>query len=742
MPLTLEQRLADFPTADLDLQAPVHLRWNEHAVPYIEAEHDVDAAYALGLCHAHLRLAQLHLMKRIAQGRVAEMFGPPAVNLDHALRLLDLPGVATRCAATLAADTRAWVEPFVRGLNDYQQRLRRRPPEFRWLALKPEPWTLVDVLTLGRLAGADVNWSSYLGLLRTRAHPGFASLWQRLCAVGGAALAGRAGQAMTQLVRGGSNSVVIAASRSASGAPLMANDPHLGQQLPNFWVLAGVRSPTYHMVGLMPTGLPFVGVGVGPHFAWGGTNMRAASSDLVDVSQLPHAEVHTTYTDIRVRGMGTRRRRIRRTVQGPILNDARVLRVAGGDVALRWVGARTSDEIGAFLGAARARTVEQFRSAFADFGVCAQNILFASRDGHIGHVYAAHLPCRSALPQTSPILSPLQADEAWQQRWDALSLPLTVDPAAGFRVSANDRPQFDRAPLGFFFSEGDRAARLAELAAGERLSLADLIALQNDTRVPGAARLAASLALRLERADADAEVVAALRDWDGDYAADAGTPVLFESLLHALASGLRPQRALHRAVDLDDEWGRHTRLLIDDLDALPSASLNPLLRRAAQRALAARRRYPRWGDMHRLRVGHLLSLIPMFGRGLVVAEWGAGGTRESPMKNSHGLVAGRHRVQYGAQARHVSDLADPDANHFVLLGGNDGWIGSDNYADQLGRWRNRTYVHMPLRAAGVESAFSRLTLLRPVAAATSDAPHKSQRAPVAMPSATQPQTSG
>lgn len=710
---TLELRLADFPTTNLDVERPVHIRWNQQAVPYITADRDADAAYALGLTHAHLRLAQLHIMKRIAQGRVAEMLGPLAVNLDHALRLLDLPGVAARCAITLADDTRAWVEPFVRGLNDYQQRLRRRPPEFRWLALQAEPWTITDVLTLGRLAGADVNWSSYLGLLRSRAHPDFQSLWQRLRVAGGTALAGWSGQVAAQLVRGGSNSVVIAASRSASGAPLMANDPHLGQQLPNFWVLAGVQSPSYHMVGLMPAGLPFVGVGVGPHFAWGGTNMRAASSDLVDVSQLPDVEVQTTYTEIRVRGMGSRTRRVRRTAQGPILNDARLLRVRGGAVALRWAGAQTSDEIGAFLRAARAASVDEFRSAFLDFSVCAQNILFASRDGHIGHVYAAHLPRRPDLPQASPILRPQEADQAWRERWDALSLPLTLDPPQGFRVSANDRPQFDQAPLGFFFSEGDRAARLAQLAGRQRMTLADLIDLQNDTRVPGAATLAAALAQRLEAADAAPDVISALRAWDGDYAAEASTPVVFEALLHALASGLRPLHALHRPVELDDEWGRHTRLLVNDLDRLPSATLGPLLRKAALRARAAQRRHPSWGHMHRLRVGHLLSLAPLLGRGLVTAEWGAGGSRESPMKNSHGLVAGRHRVQYGAQARHLSDLSDLDANYFVLLGGNDGWVGSQQYADQIDLWRNRRYVCMPLRGASIESAFPLLTLLRP-----------------------------
>ena len=360
--------------------------------------------------------------------------------------------------------------------------------------------------------------------------------------------------------------------------------------------------------------------------------------------------------------------------------------------------------------------------------MCAQNILFATRDGHIGHVYAARLPRRGALPEDSPILSPAQAEADWAQHWHSGSLPLTLDPDCGYRVSANDRPQFADAPLGFFFSEGDRAARLAALAARENLSLEDLAALQVDTHVPGAARLAQALAQRLETVGADPRMARQLRDWDGDYAARASGPVAFELLLHELANGLAPQRAAQAGLGLDDEWGRHTRLLLPDLDALPTAARQALLRKAAARALAAQSRYPSWGDMHRLRIGHLLSQVPMLGRTLQVADWPAGGSRESPMKNSHGLVGGRHAVQYGAQARHLSDLSDLDANHFVLLGGNDGWIGSEHYADQLALWREQRYVRMPLRPETVAKEFPFVLELRP-ATAEPAAPPASELAP-------------
>ncbi|MGQ0620251.1 MAG: penicillin acylase family protein [Panacagrimonas sp.] len=708
MPLTLQQRLAAFPTAGLAVSQPVCIRWNEHAVPYIEAETDVDAVYALGLVQVHLRAAQLQIMKRLAQGRVSEMLGPFAVELDHALRLLDLPGAAATAEQALPASTRAWLEPFVRGLNDYQSLAQPRPREFRWLGLKLEPWTLIDVLALSRLAGADVNWGGYLPLLKVRDKPGFAEFWRRLRIVGGTLSSSLLGRGLAHVARTGSNSLAIAATRSASGAPLMANDPHLSQSLPNFWLLAGLRCPSYQMVGLMPVGLPFVGVGAGAHCAWGGTNMRAASSDLVDVSGLADSEIDVRETLIKVRSLGTRRRRVRRTRFGPILNDARLLKVAGGPVALRWIGQDPSDEVGAFLAAARARNGDEFRAAFESFGVCAQNILFASRDGHIGHVYAAHLPRRSGWPEDTPILSMAQADSAWRDRWTASSLPLSLDPACGYRVSANDRPQFSDAPLGFFFSEGDRAARLAHLADRTQLTLDDLAALQRDTLTPGAAHLAKRLASLIEQAGAERSLVELLRAWDGDYAADAAAPVAFEVLIGGLAKRLRSSDA-----SMDDEWGRHTRLLLSDLDALQAPARTALLCAAAADAQKARRRFSTWGAMHRLRITHLMGLVPVLGRAWTVAEWGAGGSRETPMKNAHGLVRGKHRVEYGAQARHLSDLSDPDANHFVLLGGNDGWIDSAQYADQLPLWREGRYIRMPLSPEVVMREFAQTLTLEP-----------------------------
>jgi penicillin G amidase len=117
--------------------------------------------------------------------------------------------------------------------------------------------------------------------------------------------------------------------------------------------------------------------------------------------------------------------------------------------------------------------------------------------------------------------------------------------------------------------------------------------------------------------------------------------------------------------------------------------------------------------VHRLRAAHWLVNLPLLGRAFVLGDWPVGGSRETVMKTGHGLVTGRHEVSFGAMARQVSDLADPDANWFTLFGGQDGWLGSAAFADQLPLWRGRQGIRLPLRPATVAAEFPHVTVLRP-----------------------------
>ena len=179
----------------------------------------------------------------------------------------------------------------------------------------------------------------------------------------------------------------------------------------------------------------------------------------------------------------------------------------------------------------------------------------------------------------------------------------------------------------------------------------------------------------------------ALEIWDGNYDAQSPGANAFELLFFHLARELVP--AKYRSA-YDAAWG--TRALIwEDVMAAPARTRLPALRRAARKAARDFERGTMWGERHRLRLAHPFGLIPLIGRRYRFADLPAPGTSETLMKTAHGPANRRHGASYGSVARHISDLSDPDANYFALLGGQDGWFGSANFTDPGGVMATRRF---------------------------------------------------
>ena len=140
------------------------------------------------------------------------------------------------------------------------------------------------------------------------------------------------------------------------------------------------------------------------------------------------------------------------------------------------------------------------------------------------------------------------------------------------------------------------------------------------------------------------------------------------------------------------------RLLVDEVLRLHDAMLRPLALAAMDRAMALSRRHRAWGRVHRLRVRHYFGAAPLVGRRYRFGSHAAPGGNDTLNKTGHGPVRGVHEVSYGASARFLSDMADPDVSRVVLLGGQDGWLGSDTFHDQVPLWRRGETLSLPLRA--------------------------------------------
>ena len=720
-PRDVAERLQAFPTRGLPLEGRTTIYWSERQIPFIEAESDGDAAFALGLAHAHLRLGQMATARMLARGRVSEMIGPLGIDIDRGLRTLSYGRAAAEIERGMDEAALFWVRRFVDGVNRYQDSAAELPHDFRVLGLEPEPWTVADVLAIGRLGGTDVNWLVWADLLKLRARDDWPGLWARMVKRGRTSHAsfdgGARTAAMQRLLGGsaksGSNSVAVAGRRSATGGALMANDPHLGILIPNVWLIAGVKSPSYHAVGLMAPGLPIFAIGRNPHIAWGGTNMRAASSDLVDVGDLPDSEIAERRERVGVRWWFDSQATVRETGWGPIVTEVPLL--ADLDLpplALKWTGHGASDEIGAMLAVSRARDFAGFRAAFDRFAVPGQNMLYADAGGNIGQVMAVRLPARSGAP--GDIFVDREAhDAAWGEMRSGADLPFGLNPERGFLVSANNRPAETDVPVSFFFSPDDRVRRLTALIEHEpTVDVASLKALQRDVYMASSATLRDLFLARLDglgmtaAADArGAEAIARLRDWDGHYRRDSLGAVAFERFRAGFVTRFY-------ALLYGEEHGayfasmrRGTALVQEDIAAAGEDTLREALAAGLREAAGGLDGFAGWGDMHRLSLAHPLSRIPLIGGRYRFAEAGVGGSSETVMKTAHNTTGERHRVTYGSNARHVSDMSDPDANWFVLLGGQDGWFNSTTMLDQWELWRQGEYVRVPLTLAEIRKTF-------------------------------------
>jgi len=724
---TLDERLAMFPTADLPLQSDVRIYWNEHHVPFIEAESDDDLAFTLGLVHAHLRLGLMEIFRRASQGRLAEIGGPVATDIDHALRIVDFGKASPAILAAMPADSRRWLDRFVDGVNHYVANAERLPHEFAVLGLSREPWTAEDIVTAGRLASADVNWFVWFALLGQRTREDWPALWARLVEEGSESFpsyfASETGSraALVDILAGfsrsGSNSVAVSGARSESGSALLASDPHLGIFQPSLWVLAGYRSPSYHAVGLMGPGLPFIALGRNSHIAWGGTNLRAASSDLFDVSSLADDGFTTREERIKVRWWFDRTVEVRDTAFGPVLSDAEALDTGpGGPLAMRWMGHEPTDELTAMLRVNRARDWQGFRDALDGFAVSSQNMLYADVEGNVGHVMATRLPARDSAPPSDIVVQP-DDDAHWGRHVSTADLPATFNPPNGVIASANNRGAKADIPIGYFFSPDDRVVRMTRyLEERDSVGVDDLAALQQDTYQGSSVMLRDGLVGHLDRLgphltlDAGAAAAAdAMRRWDGHYRIDSTGALAFEVVLfHVVDAVVAPEQQRAYAAS-----GRPFSLLVDDLAAQGDESLGQALTQALGEASAVLEQGKEWGDLHRLRIAHPLGALPVLGRRYVFDDLPTAGSSQTVMKTAHAMTDEKHNTQFGSNARHISDMSDPDANWFTLLGGQDGWINSANFTDQFDLWPRGEYVKLPLRVETVARDFAYKTDLKP-----------------------------
>lgn len=714
-----ERRLEAFPTAGLNLRDDVEILWDAHSIPSIHADNHEDVPYAIGLVHAHLRLGQMELLRRVSQGRLSEVAGPFVNGIDAMIRTIDLDRAVPEMMTTLPEETRIWLERYVEGLNDYQRLSTRRSADFRSLGISTTPWTVEEVLIFGRLVSADINWGRWLALLPKRDLKGYEEFIARLEAFhdDGVPSFGPGEPTPLSLLsdvsKSGSNCFVLAGDRSESGSALLAADPHLGLPQPNSWCIVSYRSPEGAVSGLTIPLLPFVLIGRNETIAWGGTNMQNMASTLYSVEG---EELSERTEKIRTRLWFDKEAKIRESERGPVVTDAALFkRLDLGDAALVWNGHQVSDESSAFLRVAQASTFDEFREAFSTYGAGGQNFLYADSSGNIGQLLATRFhPAAGRIGLNLPA-DPEDPDLAWGSGIPSDELPAAFNPPEGHLVSANNTPIITDPPMLIQGNANDRLVRMQQVLDGmSAATLDDLAELQRDVFSAASLETVKSLLSVVSADDLTGtaqQVYNRLVAWDGYYTRESQGALGYQAWLREIIDSLYAERFDEELLSTLRSAPYVHDFVRQDIDegTFSSAQLAGALTRAAKKInlnLA-------WGNVHRYRAQHPLGMVPLLGRSYRVGDFASPGTLTTVAKAAHPATGQVHGVTFGANARYVTDLSDLDANQVVLLGGQDGFMGSEHFVDQIPLWFEPRMIPLPLSEQGQRGRAIHTTELSP-----------------------------
>ncbi|HSE74785.1 MAG TPA: penicillin acylase family protein, partial [Dongiaceae bacterium] len=485
--------------ADEGLSAPVTIGRDSAGVVTITARTDLDADFALGFVHAQDRLFQMELMRRLGSGRLSELFGTATLKTDKLMRMLGLAQQAAAQYKAASPDLRAALDAYAAGVNGFiKWHGFPLPPEFLLLRFRPEPWRAADSLLWGRLMAWQLSGNAGQEILDERlrrvADPDFLPLLLR-------EEGGQASLPAFSPTRSASNNWAIAGGLTASGSPILANDPHLGLTAPATWYMARLSTPEGTLVGATVPGLPFLVIGSNGHVAWGFTTTHSDTQDLFEehlsAGQPEHydtpsgpAALDVRREVIKVKNSPDATFDIRTTRHGPLISDLDPDRYLHRRFALAWTGFQPDDRSPeAFLRMNRAKNATAFRQALRDFDTPQQNVVFADTDGNIGFVAAGRVPVRKNIANESMFPAPGWIDDyGWTGTLSFADLPQIDNPPGGRIITANNDIRPSRYPhfLGHSFDAPYRRDRIqALLSELPQATLEDMERIQvDDLSVP------------------------------------------------------------------------------------------------------------------------------------------------------------------------------------------------------------------------------------------------------------------
>ena len=785
------------------LDGPVDVYRDEYGVPHIYASTEHDLFMVQGYVQAQERFWQMDFWRHQAVGRLSELLGSNTVEIDKYLQTLGWERVAQEEYALLDSASKAILGAFTDGINAYLDGRDGAELSYEYVYLnlinpdyQPAPWQPHETLAWGKAMAWDLRGNMDTEIDRAllladlspeeldllyppydfAAHPVIVTEPHitgeaRLPAAGeipaGAlpALARvGAGFDLVDTLRGaracpercegssiGSNSWAISGDLTATGLPLLANDPHLGAQIPSIWFEVGLHCApvtpdcSYNVVGFTFANVPGVVIGHNDRIAWGFTNLGPDVMDLyiekINPENPNQYEVNGEWVDmelvpvtIHVAGGEPVEMTVRYTRHGPVMSDVSLAEFgteAGIDlpedyaISLKWTALQVGYIFRSVWKINRAQNWEQFRDAARDFSVPSQNLLYADVDGNIGYQTPGRIPARNP-GHDGMVPVPGWTDEyEWLEYIPFDWLPFAFNPPEGYIVTANHAVVGPEYPftLSRDWDYGYRAEAIIDdiLGAPGPIDIAHIQQMQGNDRNLIAEKLVPALFdARLDNEDL-LEVRSRLADWDYRSHMDSAPAAIFEvfwknllrlSFADDLPEGYAPGggsswfEIVGRLLDEPDHdwWDDANTEDVEDRDMILARAFAAAVAELEERLGRDPDRWA-WGDLHVLNFEHeVMSNFPGIGAFFNEGPFRISGG--SSIVNATGWSARGEGYDVGSlpSMRMIVDLSDLANSLTIHTTGQSGHAGHPHYIDMTDPWRLIEYKAMGWERRVVEAA--------------------------------------
>jgi penicillin G amidase len=539
-----------------NLTEPVEIIRDEWGVPHIYAPNEQALFFAQGYVHAQDRLWQMDMNRRMGSGTMSALLGEESIEADRFLRAMSLRQLAEEEWASLDDAYRDILVAYTDGVNAYiETNHHKLPLEYTLLNAEPQPWSPVDTLVWGKAMSLFLGANIDFEIVRARliAELGPAAAEQLLPSYGnsepliipselgdmstfrGIKLTDFPGMPGQLGAHWGSNAWVINGSRTTTGKPFLANDPHLNLSLPSVWYKNGLHGGRFDVVGFTFPGVPAVVIGHNESIAWGLTNLLPDVQDLY-VEKLDDPDNPSQYkfmgewkpleivTEVfDVRGHPARTEKFIRTHHGPIVNQFFPGWIETDPIALQWTTLSGGGIFQAIIQLNLATNWQMFREALSYWEIAGASFVYADVEGNIGYQATSRIPIRVPNHQGLVPVPGWTGEYEWQGFIPYAELPHIFNPQRNFIVTANNKVTSDEYPyhLAYEWSAPYRAEHITNfLNTNEAFSLEDMKQLQAQTyALPAEVLLPYILAIEPAN-ELEAQALEHLSTWDLNHDLD------------------------------------------------------------------------------------------------------------------------------------------------------------------------------------------------------------------------------